>query len=132
MDPNNIAQPGNSTLLEVPMSIQYKHSGFLNAMTQMYDRLRGKQRSASVNWVRPKGGNLRQMESVVAKTLEEGSDYIEFMLHSSELMPGGSPTFSTEQHIETLYRDLDMFFAWLADKAEGKTLSGYYQEIKAV
>ncbi|MFP1893365.1 polysaccharide deacetylase family protein [Lonsdalea quercina] len=132
MDPTNIAQPGNSTLLEVPMSIQYKHSGFLNAMTRIYDRLRGKQRSASVNWVRPKGGNLRQMESVVEKVLADGSDYVEFMLHSSEFMPGGSPTFTTEQHIEMLYRDLDVLFASLAEKTEGKTLSEYYQGIKAV
>lgn len=55
MDVNDISKAGDSTLLEVPMSIQYKHSPFMNKIKQGYDRLRGKQRSPSVNWLRPKG-----------------------------------------------------------------------------
>ena len=34
-----------------------------------------------------------------------------FMLHSSELMPGGSPTFRDEGAIEHLYRELNAIFA---------------------
>ena len=34
-----------------------------------------------------------------------------FMLHSSELMPGGSPTFRTEAQIEHLYRELAAIFS---------------------
>ena len=41
IDPQNIAKPGASPLLEVPMSIQYKHSALMNAFKQGYDRLRG-------------------------------------------------------------------------------------------
>ena len=33
-----------------------------------------------------------------------------FMLHSSELMPGGSLTFRTEAQIEHLYRELAAIF----------------------
>lgn len=51
--------PGHSTLLEVSMSIQYKHSALMNAVKQGYDRLRGKKRSPSVHWLRPAGGNLQ-------------------------------------------------------------------------
>lgn len=129
LDAHNIAQSGNSTLLEVPMTIQYKHGALINWAKQAYDSLRGKPRSPSVNWLRPKGDNLEQMKSVVEKTLENGSDYVEFMLHSSELMPAGSPTFTTEQQIEGLYEDLSNLFAWLAEKTEGKTLSEYHQGI---
>ena len=35
---------------------------------------------------------------------------MELMLHSSELMPGGSPTFRREEQIETLYADLEKVF----------------------
>lgn len=127
IDPQNIAKPGASALLEVPMSIQYKHSALMNAFKQGYDRLRGKRRSPSVNWLRPSGGNVAKMISVAEASLAQGHDYVEFMLHSSEFMPGGSPTFKTEQDIEVLYRDLEQLFDWLQQRTVGMTLAEYYQ-----
>lgn len=127
MDLDAIHQPGDSPLLEVPMSIQYKHSALMNTFKQGYDRLRGKYRSPSVNWLRPARGNAAQMIDVAQKTLAEGNDYVEFMLHSSEFMPGGSPTFKDEADIERLYQDLETLFAWLAERTRGMTLAEYYQ-----
>ncbi|MFK8258809.1 polysaccharide deacetylase family protein [Erwinia sp. AnSW2-5] len=127
IDEANIAQVGTSSLLEVPMTIQYKHSGLMNSLKSAYDRLRGKQRSPSVHWLRPSGGNVEMMKRVAQQSLDEGHDYVEFMLHSSEFMPGGSPTFVTEQHIERLYEDLEQLFSWLAERTVGKTLAEYYQ-----
>ncbi|CAR46226.1 TPA: polysaccharide deacetylase family protein [Proteus mirabilis] len=127
MDVNDISKAGNSTLLEVPMSIQYKHSPFMNKIKRGYDRLRGKRRSPSVNWLRPKGGNAQQMIEVAQKSLAQGHSHIEFMLHSSEFMPGGSPTFRTEQDIDGLYNDLETLFNFLQDKVQGMTLAEYYQ-----
>ncbi|HEK0383706.1 TPA: polysaccharide deacetylase family protein [Proteus mirabilis] len=123
MDVNDISKAGNSTLLEVPMSIQYKHSPFMNKIKRGYDRLRGKRRSPSVNWLRPKGGNAQQMIEVAQKSLAQGHSHIEFMLHSSEFMPGGSPTFRTEQDIDGLYNDLETLFNFLQDKVQGMTLA---------
>lgn len=48
-------------------------------------------------------------EKVVEQTLTQGNDYVEYMLHSSEYMPGGSPTFQNERDIERLYADLEAF-----------------------
>nr|ADK56083.1 WabN [Proteus mirabilis] len=127
MDVNDISKAGNSTLLEVPMSIQYKHSPFMNKIKRGYDRLRGKRRSPSVNWLRPKGGNAQQMIEVAQKSLAQGHSHIEFMLHSSEFMPGGSPTFRTEQDIDGLYHDLETLFNFLQDKVQGMTLAEYYK-----
>lgn len=127
MDLEDITKAGNSTLLEVPMSIQYKHSPLMNKFKQGYDKLRGKQRAPSVNWLRPKGGNVHQMIEVAEKSLAQGHDHIEFMLHSSEFMPGGSPTFRTEKDIEGLYNDLETLFSFLKDKVQGMTLAEYYQ-----
>ncbi|CDG23260.1 WalW protein [Xenorhabdus poinarii G6] len=128
MDLQNIAKAGDSSLLQVPMSIQYKHFAVMNFIKQKYDRLRGKQRSPSVNWLRPNGGNLAQMKEVVQKTLASGSDYVEFMLHSSEFMPGGSPTFKDEEQIEQLYQDLEGLFEFLKPLVQGRTLAEYYRE----
>ncbi|MDC9588603.1 polysaccharide deacetylase family protein [Xenorhabdus sp. XENO-10] len=126
MDMQDISIEGDSPLLQVPMSIQYKHSPFMNFIKQKYDYLRGKQRSPSVNWLRPKGGNLEQMKTVIQQTLANGSDYVEFMLHSSEFMPGGSPTFHNEEQIELLYRDLEGLFEFLKPLVQGMTLAEYY------
>ncbi|MDX7992017.1 polysaccharide deacetylase family protein [Xenorhabdus littoralis] len=126
MDLQDISKEGDSLLLQVPMSIQYKHSAVMNFIKQNYDRLRGKQRSPSVNWLRPRGGNLDQMKTVVQQTLASGSDYVEFMLHSSEFMPGGSPTFQNEEQIEQLYQDLEGLFEFLKPMVQGMTLAEYY------
>lgn len=125
MDVKNIAREGHSSLLQVPMSIQYKHSAFLNAIKSGYDKLRGKSRSPSVHWLRPMGGNVATMQQVVEQTLADGSDYVEYMLHSSEYMPGGSPTFKTQADIEQLYRELEALFSWLQPKVAGMTLAEY-------
>ena len=90
LDENDISREGHSPLLEVPMSIQYKHSAWMNSVKQGYDRLRGKVRAPSVHWLRPMGGNVETMKKVVEQTLTQGNDYVEYMLHSSEYMPGGS------------------------------------------
>ncbi|WP_343529633.1 polysaccharide deacetylase family protein [Yokenella regensburgei] len=127
IDENDISRAGNSSLLEVPMSIQFKHGALLNAVKQGYDKLRGKVRSPSVHWLRPSGGNVATMQDVVTRTLADGSDYVEYMLHSSEYMPGGSPTFKTPDDIERLYDSLEHFFAWLQPQVQGMTLAEYYQ-----
>ncbi|MBV4368769.1 deacetylase [Erwinia phyllosphaerae] len=125
LDANDISRPGKSSLLEVPMSIHYKHSGLMNAVKQGYDRLRGKRRSPSVHWLRPTGGNVEQMTGVAQKTLAGGADYVEFMLHSSEFMPDGSPTFKTAADIDRLYDDLEQLFIWLQSRTQGMTLAEY-------
>jgi hypothetical protein len=131
INPQNISKPGTSALLEVPMSIQYKHSSRINIFKQGYDRLRDKQRSPSVNWLRPNGNNLNKMKKVVEVSLAQGHDHLEFMLHSSEFMPGGSPTFKTEQDIEGLYRDLGQLFDSLHQRTVSMTLAEYYQRKKS-
>jgi hypothetical protein len=70
------------------------------------------------------------MIDVAQKCLAQGNGYVEFMLHSSEFMPGGSPTFKDEAAIEGLYRDLEELFEWLAARTQGMTLAGFYQQQK--
>jgi len=125
LDAADIARPGASPLLEVPMTIRYKHSGLMNTLKQGYDRLRGKRRTPSVHWLRPTGGNAQQMITLAEKTLADGADYVEFMLHSSEFMPDGSPTFTTEADIDRLYADLEQLFSWLQSRTQGMTLAEY-------
>ena len=59
-------------------------------------------------WLRPNGRNLTEMLNVAK--MERRKGYLEFMIHSSELMPGGSPNFRDEASIERLYDDLECLF----------------------
>lgn len=74
-------------------------------------------------WLRSKVSNLNDMLYIVKHT--EKRDYIEYMLHSSELMPGGNPNFKTDASIEKLYRDLEVLFSEIAKKRKGISLSEY-------
>jgi hypothetical protein len=127
IDPQDISRPGQSTLLEVPMTARLKHPAWVQGIKSGIDRLRGKQRAPSVSWLRPKGGNAVEMIRLADKVLDPGADSIEFMLHSSEFMPAGSPTFRDEAAIEQLYRDLEQLFQHLASRCQGLTMSEYYQ-----
>lgn len=64
-------------------------------------------------WFRPDGSNLMELLGILDYMYERKEPYIEFMLHSSELMPGGSPTFVRKGQIEKLYDDLDILFSRL-------------------
>ena len=63
-------------------------------------------RAFPATWLRPKGRNLARMLRLLDRALVDGRSYVEFMLHSSELMPAGSPYFRDGDSIERLYADL--------------------------
>ena len=74
-------------------------------------------------WLRPNGSNLKEMLYIVEHTKHR--EYIEFMLHSSELMPGGSPTFKTKKSLELLFQDLENLFSEIAKNRSGISLKDY-------
>jgi hypothetical protein len=76
-------------------------------------------------WLRPDGLNGERMLATLDIALAEKRDYVEFMLHSSELMPGGSPRFGSERKIERLYEDLERLFEKVSQSFVGSTLVEY-------
>ena len=61
-------------------------------------------------WLRP-DTSLRQKPMLKLIDLEaQKNQYLMFMIHSSELMPGGSPNFKDESSIEKLYNVIDVLF----------------------
>jgi hypothetical protein len=78
-------------------------------------------------WLRPEADNLAQLLFLTDRITESSSSYLMFMLHSSELMPGGSPNFKTTESIEKLYSDLEILFKHISGRCEGKTLREYYE-----
>ena len=112
---------GASSLIEVPMTILRRHR---SPPERLVRRALGKQLDR-VLWMRPNGRNGGELLEVVECCAREGRDYIQFTLHSSEFMPGGSPDFRTEPQIEQLYTDLEQLFEALSGRFEGSTLGDY-------
>lgn len=77
-------------------------------------------------WLRPNGKNLEELLHLA----DSNDNYLEFMLHSSELMAGGSPTFKTDGSIEKLYKDMEILFEKIADTRTGIGLTDYANIIR--
>ena len=78
-----------------------------------------------VLWLRPNRKNLEEMIYLIEQYTNSDVDYLMFMLHSSEMMPGGSPTFRTEGGIEILYEHLDTIFKEISENYVGVGLEEY-------
>ena len=89
------------------------------------DRPAGRQAAVAAT----QGQNRDSMHAILRRAREEGWPCVLFILHSSELMPGGSPTFPTDDAIESLYEDLESVFAEGAEHFRGATLSEFYDEM---
>jgi len=104
LDPTDVCRAGPSTLLEVPVTI-------------VLDR----------QWFRPYPEmSAEQLLEVYRVASAQKLPALEMMLHSSELMPGGSPDYPTEASVEQVYAKLERVFAQLArDGCHGATLSAF-------
>lgn len=81
-------------------------------------------------WLRPNGKNLEDMIWLVDQSRKSMCNYIEFMLHSSELMPGANPNFKSQKEVESLYEHMDSLFAYIKSKGYiGITCADYANKI---
>ena len=117
----DISKPGNLPLLEIPMTIcpcYKKLRSFLYellpAEPSVCKRLFRGLMGQHVKWFRPSRRRPGALMQVAKKKMRDNSDYIMFMLHSSELMPGGNPQFRTEKEIDELYDNIGRVFQWLS------------------
>jgi len=92
--------------------------------SKVLDRLIGKIQPKHI-WLRPNGKNLKHMLKLVDYSVTNNFEYIMFILHSSELMEAGSPTFQDKRAIKKLYSDLEQLFEYIYDKYKGITFRDY-------
>jgi hypothetical protein len=127
LDLGNAGQEGASALLEVPVTIvrKYRFAQPIEDYVPLLRRYVGRAFPAVV-WMRPTGRNRRFLSALLEQAREQNSPYVEFMLHSSELMPGGSPTFRSAASIENLYEDLEALFEIAAEHFQGATMREFH------
>lgn len=118
--------PGFS-LMEIPMTLKKVHR--LNKPQKGIDLIKepAKFIKGRYWWLRPALSSNEMMLEVIK---DRKQDYAEFMMHSSEMMPGGSPYFKTEEDIERLYSNLEEFFKLISGTYQGCTLKEYYDTHK--
>jgi hypothetical protein len=140
LDLNALGRSGESSLLEIPTTTKALGNPLLDTLRRHLPErsLRGRVFRTffpAFRWFRPTGTNLahlmdfllRERASVRHQPAGRRLGYLQLVLHSSELMPGGSPTFPTARHIEWLYRDLERLFAAARPWYQGATLQEYAQ-----
>ena len=126
--PHVLIEDSKASLYEIPCTVRLSHRFFKpNSKSprgfagSLYHQLKGE-----LLWLRPDGHNLDKMLYLVDSVADDPkTDYIMFMLHSSELMPGGSPTFRTNESIEHLYQDIEKVFRASSKTFSGKTIGEY-------
>jgi hypothetical protein len=131
VDLDDISEPArDSLLLEVPVTILPGRISLSHRLVPFLERIPMTMQIWNhvfpTHWLRPTGKNIAHLLSIAANALERKSEYLEFMLHSSELMPGGSPYFRTTSDIERLYDDLKLLFEFIHSRIRGSTLKEYY------
>jgi hypothetical protein len=130
IDLEDISHSGDSTLLEVPCSIMRQHPGLYSFLPTFLEHQpiikKVINRLAPLHWLRPSGRNLQSMLWIVKQSVLEKRSFIQFMIHSSELMPGGSPNFKSEDEVNHLYHDIEVVFDMASKHFIGVTLSQFH------
>ena len=70
------------------------------------------------------------MKRVIEISKQQGATQLMFMIHSSELMPNGSPYCKTEKDVLELLRRLNNVFQYVSSFGQGYLLRDYYNIIR--
>jgi len=128
-DPADIAAPARGELLEVPMTIRpcgiYRSAPWVYRVPLLRQTV-NRVVSPALNHLCPAENGLGGMLRAARGSRADGADHVEFTLHSSELMPGGSPSFRSAADIERLYEDIEVLFEELSSWCRGMTLAEFH------
>jgi len=114
-------RPGNSPILEVPMTIVPVVPG----LGSLLERMGRRPRVASwASWfamnlgslpAQPAWTGLRRLKAAVRLHRSRGGTVLSVFFHSSELMPGGYPGHGTADDVRSFLDKLRGFFSWLRE-----------------
>jgi hypothetical protein len=136
-DPFWLPYPAGAPLLEVPLTVVPVFPGTPRAVYGLSRALPGPWGRRLLGWFRYLGAAgiqpawfpLASMQLAAWLHQRRGGQALTLFLHSSELKPGASRHFPTEDTVKLLVGKLRMFLNWLSrtHNLEGVTLSGLYE-----
>lgn len=117
----DVCRPGSLGLWEIPPTIVFSSplGRYVPGVLALYRRVRRVRRAfdrfhAGSLWLRPYPYmTVERLRRVADLALRQGSPVLNLTLHSSELMPGGSPYNKTEASIDDLYSRLEAYFSFV-------------------
>ena len=116
---NGISSFYNTSILEIPFpgykDHRIKKERIVSFRTWFRNVVYAIKRKQIIN-LRPDGKNSSDLFYILRKNSRAKQKYIMFMIHSSELMPGGSSTFKTIEDIENLFEILEKLFSKIENK----------------
>lgn len=108
---DNILENGKSGVIEIPMTILPTGSLVERSLRKVFHKNR---------WLRifpeTKASDLVEIYKTASRL---ALPYIQFMIHSSELMSGGSPYSKEKKNVENTYYILESFFDFLTTNSVG-------------
>lgn len=116
----------SSGILEVPVTTRKIHRIANGSILHKLNTLV----NGDEMWPRPIENTDKKLKILTDKVRKEkNNNYFEFMIHSSELMPGGSPYFKTPEAVEILFGILEGYFTYVTKLGYvGATLKEYSKE----
>ena len=134
LDLQDLSRPGDSSLLEVPVTVLSRRRPMMRMIPEALRShpfvLRVTERLFPVQRLTP---SLRNLDRLVAITREAARrvGHAELAIHSSELMPGGSPSFRTPESIEALFAALEGLFEVVRAEFRPATLLEFHDSFTA-
>lgn len=116
-------------VLEVPVTVlPTRELNKMNLIDTLYYLKKFRSLPFKKIWLRPAQTSVNDMIRLLDVYSQKSEmDYVEFMIHSSELMPGGSPYFPNKDAVESLFDGMDHVFLYAKKLGyEGITLKDYY------
>jgi len=109
-------------VLEIPMTIRKIRGASTGSILH---RIRTRIAGEHV-WLRPSTFSSESIINLIEKVDSPTNDYLEFMIHSSELMPGGSIYCQKQDDVSRLYDRIKTIFDYVSLKGyEGISVSDY-------
>ncbi len=119
-DPQKLSSPGNSPILEVPLTVV----PIIPKLDLLLERISDSYPSSSevVAWflkyigsisAQPLMMGINRMKTAVRLHRFRGGETVVIYFHSSELMPGESPQHPTKKHVEMFLVKIEKFLSWL-------------------
>ena len=111
----------NQKIIEYPMTIVDCKSIIIPAAKTTRNYLKAVYHFAKKSklWVRPNVDNLNEMKYALRTVHRLNEEYAEFMIHSSELMPGGGPQHVGEVEIRKMFDTMEQFFIYAKELGYG-------------
>jgi hypothetical protein len=130
-------EKGTAPLLEVPLTQVALHAGLARFMDKAGSSVGAHGRDLLLSWfrnvgvvgVQPAWFPLPSMQWAACLHHWRGGRVLTMFLHSTELLPGGTPDFPSEAAVGRLTSRFRAFLTWLANRytVEGVTLSQLFE-----